>query len=558
MRLLSLLAVAGLASCVRADMVALHRSVGGKPTSCMPGLAVGEIAALANRTDPAAWRADLQQLVDEVNRCPVVDFDEQLSPIGAGFVTFGGFASDMAQKRRDQLLGTPERGGSVAALCPANAPAQPCPARNPNAELVVESATLSATEGVPPPADLEDFYLMNFPEPAYTNVWFPVARLPPSNLPAGTCSKAGAPSDDATLCVFGRVALQQERTRPVILVGHGLFDSSAHHYVRNTGASLFAMGFSVALLDLRDHGNTLRANGLRDTGATFGPREAHDLVAIARQLRDEGTCRAGHAGYLGYSGGAAMGVHAYAADAGDQLDLGVLAVSPLVDPADTIGRLARTGKTCPLPRAVELPPRIYFFVGATAMLLAAIAFFLYAWLAVQSWPNRKARWRLVGLLLGIGFVVGGLAALLDPASDGGSTPCISATPVANLYKDLLEERWRALGLAGPPGLDAYAEKRSGISLEALKTTANDLPDRVHAAAQTKRARLVIVTADDDPVVSPKTVARFRDGGATKVAAFHTHHGGHVSFAVLSPVYARRFIHHFFCSGSWTCPRISAR
>ena len=78
------------------------------------------------------------------------------------------------------------------------------------------------------------------------------------------------------------------------------------------------------------------------------------------------------------------------------------------------------------------------------------------------------------------------------------------------------------------------------------------------------ARFIWVTrrearvADDDPVVSPKTVARFRDGGAAKVAAFHTHHGGHVSFAVLSPVYARRFIHHFFCSSSWTCARISAR
>lgn len=555
MRSLAMVAVCLSLSCIRADLIGLRRGE-KSPRSCMPGLKP-DVGGLQGS---ATWKADLKEIVDAGEECEVVDFETRISPIGAGFVTFGGFAADMAQKRRDQLLGPAEQGRALADVCaPTSAPT----GVSVHVGGVVLPAPNEPWKREPAPPDAHDYYLSNPPEPTYTGVWIPVARRPEAAAAgaasaARSCGPDGTPDGDGTLCTFARVALQPDRARPIVLVGHGLFDSSAHRYVRNTGAVLHAMGFSVALLDLRDHGNTLRANGPLGTGLTFGAREGHDIVSIARQLR--GACGVPHAGYVGFSGGAAMGVHAYAVDPSAQLDLGVLAISPLVDPADTIDHFKGEQSGCLVTTALEIDWTVYGGIGVLAVLMAGGGAATYGCL-----ENDDVDWSNTGLttLGAVGLAVGATL-ITDLAFDGSShldsfDGCLSVSPIANLFKALLEDRWHALGepygLTGNPHLANYPKARSGLTLEGLEAAANALPGRVAAAAAAKDARLAIVAADDDPVVGEETIKPFTEKAKTEpdLAVFTSAHGGHTSFAALSPVYARQFLHHFFCSGPYRCP-----
>lgn len=553
MRWLAIVGICLSLSCIRADLIGLRRGE-QPPRSCMPGLAP-DVGGLQRS---ATWKADLKEIVDAAEACEVVDFETRISPIGAGFVTFGGFAADMAQKRRDQLLGPAEHGVTLSDLCGAATPAPP--AVTVHVGGVVLPAPNEPWATPPLPADQRDDYLSNPPEPAYERVWIPVARRPEaaagaSSTSSRSCASDGAPDGDGTLCTFARVALHPDRSRPIVLVGHGLFDSSAHRYVRNTGAVLYAMGFSVAVLDLRDHGNTLRANGPRDTGLTFGAREGHDIVSVARQLR--GACGAGHAGFVGFSGGAAMGVHAYAADTSGVLDLGVLAISPLVDPADTIAHFTGDQSHCWITSALEIDRSIYGGITGLAALMAGGGAMTYATL-----DDGAVDWGDVGLTaLGAAGLAFGATFIADHTIDGSShvdahDGCLSVSPIANLFKALLEDRWHALGkpygLTGNAHLANYPKSRSGLTLDDLEAAASALPRRVALAAAAKDARLAIVSADDDPVVSKDTIDDF-EAGDPDLGVFRTAHGGHTSFAALSPVYARQFLHHFFCSGPFRCP-----
>lgn len=535
------------ASCVDARMVALHRGPSGKQRSCMPGGSARDVGALVGHP---RWKELLGPLTDAANQCEVVEFASTIEPIGPGFITYGGFASDMAQKRRDQLLGEPESGEPLAAVCAGPVDASPAP-----------SVALPAL-GDPP--DVEDFYLVNHLEPAYRNVWFPVARIPDAPRGAGafTCDALGRPGEGG-LCVFARVARQADPTAPVVMIAHGLFDSSSHRYVRNAGASLYAMGFAVVLLDLRDHGNTLRANGPDETGTTLGPREGHDVVAIARQLRDPETgCGARGVGFVGFSGGGAAGVHAYAVDEGDAIDLGVAAVSPLVDPAGTIDRMQRAPSACGLTRATEIPLAVDIAVPVAMSVVAGALTTGYTSLEAgePTWPERGDA---AAIAIGAGLVAGLITWTLDAVYDdspvpalGGRGGCFSSAPIANLFRELVAERGAALGAPfhlDHPTLRTYPLQRSKVTLATLREQAAQLPARVFAAAAHKRARLAIVSAHDDPVVGWSAIARFTTRpDLDRVAVFPLTHGGHTSFASLSPVYARQFLHHFFCSGPVTC------
>lgn len=186
----------------------------------------------------------------------------------------------------------------------------------------------------------------NPPAPYYQPAWFPVPLHDRAPEPPADATCPASPGDQH-LCIFGQLALQPEPA-PVVVVAPGLFDSQRQGYVQRAGAALFASGFGALLVDMRDHGHTFRAQPWAH--ATLGRLEGADLLAIGRRLRSIGACAAhaeGHGvGLLGFSAGGLAAIHAYVLDAtasraGHEavFTSGAMAMSPLLDPSDAIGRL---------------------------------------------------------------------------------------------------------------------------------------------------------------------------------------------------------------------------
>lgn len=348
------------------------------------------------------------------------------------------------------------------------------------------------------------------PELVFTPVWIPVplssdpAR---SALPAHpTCPVRERPTDAALLdptayfCIAARLAVRPPtdgRAAPMVLVVPGLLHSGKHEYVVETGRLLFARGYSVALVDVRDHGDTL--HGQPWLPSTFGILEGWDVLAVARAIaaavppRGEGIRRFG---VLGYSAGGRFALQALADDSERLLSEGVLAISPLLDIPETVERMGSVG-----------PCLLWSF---DCINRRAMAYYFMDLIRLR----------------------------LDPAGADGEA---EITPLR-----YVEERIRPF--------PAYAElprAERTLTAEALGAA---LRTRMAADVEDPtRLTAAILTSADDPVVGAagaRTLDRmFGDTGP--VGVFMPRRGGHIALSVVSSVATRAFIATFFDRGRCT-------
>jgi predicted alpha/beta-fold hydrolase len=107
--------------------------------------------------------------------------------------------------------------------------------------------------------------------------------------------------------------------KAVVIVVHGIFDSSTNRYIRYTASMLAEDGFTVVVPDMRWHGCQLARPAL----ATAGIDESADLVSWAAELRMR---YHRPVGLLGFSLGALDVINA--AERSSVFAAGVVAVSP--------------------------------------------------------------------------------------------------------------------------------------------------------------------------------------------------------------------------------------
>jgi predicted alpha/beta-fold hydrolase len=148
--------------------------------------------------------------------------------------------------------------------------------------------------------------------------------------------------------------------RPGLIVVHGLFTTRRFDYVRQIAVrAFFEWGFNVAAVDLRSFGLTGLMN---EAPSTAGWKEGEDLILLARQLKELGSTSVGT---LGISLGASSVLGAsHAHGAAEQLDGGILAVSP---PADVGKASERLSRALPLKH-----PSYLLNYGFRAMLLSRV------------------------------------------------------------------------------------------------------------------------------------------------------------------------------------------
>ena len=126
----------------------------------------------------------------------------------------------------------------------------------------------------------------------------------------------------------------RDRTAPCVIVVSGTFDSRDGLYVRDTALLCYRNGYSVLVLEMRNHGQSI------EHWATIGWKEGRDILAAAQWLQDraiEGSpgSEPPSVAYIGYSLGAWYGIRA-AYDASIRsrehlLDGGVISFNPPVD-----------------------------------------------------------------------------------------------------------------------------------------------------------------------------------------------------------------------------------
>src|SRR5215208_7588156 len=152
--------------------------------------------------------------------------------------------------------------------------------------------------------------------------------------------------------IAASIALQ-EAARPALIVVHGLFTSSRFDYVRQIAVRAFyEWGFNVAALDLRSFGMTELTS---PAPSTAGWKEGLDILALASYMKELGSTSVGT---LGISLGGSSVLNACDQEAtAQELDGGILAVSPPAVPKDVWARLAepvpRGHPRYPLHRAFE-------------------------------------------------------------------------------------------------------------------------------------------------------------------------------------------------------------
>lgn len=122
------------------------------------------------------------------------------------------------------------------------------------------------------------------------------------------------------------VARRQQGAPSVILI-HGWLGHAGSSYVLSAGAELWARGFSVLRLNLRDHGNTADLNEEIYHAARL--TEVVDVVSILRQQHATGPT-----GLAGFSLGGN-----FALRVARDVDVPVLAVCPALNPAATLRRI---------------------------------------------------------------------------------------------------------------------------------------------------------------------------------------------------------------------------
>jgi pimeloyl-ACP methyl ester carboxylesterase len=136
--------------------------------------------------------------------------------------------------------------------------------------------------------------------------------------------------------IAGSVALQ-DVPRPGLIVVHGLFTTRRFDYVREPAVRAFyEWGFNVAAIDLRSFGLTGLMNEAPSSG---GWKEGLDLIEVAREMKRLGCTSVGA---LGISLGASSVLGASHPQGAEELDGGILAVSPPADVGHATERLSRS------------------------------------------------------------------------------------------------------------------------------------------------------------------------------------------------------------------------
>ena len=478
------------------------------------------------------WRADVAELLTHYEKLPVLaPEDERLEPLFGGLTTLSYFGADALPRVLDQQI--PAQGAAVG--------------------RTLEDACSR------PPTNMEEGFATTG-TPVFVPVWLPLA-VSGGAAPAGaSCGERGQPSSPEVFCVFGRLALQPEPGRALILVAHGMFDSGAQLYVQRLAAMLYALGHSVLLPDMRDHGDTFRA--APQLAATFGTLEGPDMLALVAQARQ--TCGAliGRAGIAAVSGGSLNAIRALILDREHSLNAGVLALSPLLDVRQTLADISETG-ACTLTSSVELSWHDDLAIGLAA---GAAAFGGAALVQALHGDALDGQTALAGGIAAVTGLVGAIS--LDAFFDGGSDACVAQHAIADIVQGALRVRWRTLqqvpGTLSPAGqriaadsvkLADYMRERAHyqakvhklpLRLFEARTLAHDLRATL-AADSGHETRLLVLGADDDPMVrvpALRELARLtRD--IPQIATHILAHGGHGAMALVQPAVTRAVVQRFF-------------
>ena len=482
------------------------------------------------------WRADVAELLSHYESLRVLaPEDERLEPLFGGLTTLSYFGADALPRVLDQKI--PADGAAVGRSLE-----DACRASDPAAAQI--RAQGFATTGIP----------------VFTPVWMPLAISGGAAPAAVSCDERGHASSPDAFCVFGRLALQPEPGRTLIMVVHGMFDSGAQLYVQRLAATLYGLGHSVLLPDMRDHGDTWRA--APQLATTLGTLEGADLLGLGALARQRCGANMGRLGIAAVSGGGLDALRALTLDRARNLDAGVLALSPLLDVGKTLSDLSDTSD-CPLTRSVELTWPDDIAIGVAAGLAAVGGAALVQALHGDAIDGRTA---LAG---GIGAGTGFLGAVtLDAFFDGGSAACVSQHAIANIVDGALHVRWRTLqqipGALSPAGqriaaadvtLADYMRERAqfqalqhGQTLRMFdsRTLVREL--RATLAADSGRlTRLLVLGAEDDPMVRAPALrelaALTRDLPQVYTQVFE--HGGHAGMSLVQPTISRAVIQRFF-------------
>lgn len=497
-------------------------------------------------TARTSWQSAVEALLERYETAPVLNpGDEHLDPIFGGLSTLTYYGADLIQKAQDQQI--PENfqaaGASAAEIC-----APP--------EL---SAAAPASDA--PPAAEETPHAVEFKP-----LWIPIASTGGVAPDEARCDANGHALDAEQFghfCMFGRLALQSASGRPLIVVVHGLFDSSAQLYVERMGRLLYALGYSVLLPDMRDHGNTFRV--APQVASTLGNLEGDDVLALVAVLRAACGKQISTAGAVGVSGGGLDVIRAFSLDRQHALAAGVIAISPLLDVDAAVSDVSSRG-SCVLSRALELT-----WAEELGISIIAGAIALGGALAVDGLQHHEVDGESAALVTlggaGVGLI-GGLA--IDRWGDGGLTPCVSQNAIANLFSDMLAIRWRSLNALENKALIAPCSDRlaaTDVTLgdyvrdridylgnlnhrPVVHFTAAELADGLHQASTFRgpgNPRLLVIGADDDPVTRLPALHEFsRETAAMKTVFVRSvSHGGHGAMWAVQPMIMKQLFQRFF-------------
>jgi pimeloyl-ACP methyl ester carboxylesterase len=398
--------------------------------------------------------------------------------------------------------------------------------------------------------------------PNYVPVWIPLSRRGGAAAEGVECDAHGHAQGERAqecFCLFARLALHPEPDRPVVMVVHGLFDSSAQDYLQRMAASVFESGPSVLLPDMRDHGDTLRA--APEIATTLGTLEGADLLALAGALRASCTERFTRVGLAAVSGGALDAIRAFTLDREDTLSAGVIALSPLLDVQAAVQDLSASGP-CAITRSIEL---------STGDDLAIAAFSGAAFFGGAALARDLAGERLNGdtaVIAAIGAGVGLLTSLaIDAWLDGGTEPCVTDHAISRMLQDLMHVRWNALRAVGGISprarqlpieqvtIETYVRERAqfqaarlGVTLQAFdaRGLARDLRTALRSPAR-RNSRLLVLGATDDPMTRAPALRAFSEEtrAMPQVYARVLQRGGHAGMSVVQPVVMHALYERFF-------------
>jgi predicted alpha/beta-fold hydrolase len=119
----------------------------------------------------------------------------------------------------------------------------------------------------------------------------------------------------------------QPQPAPLIVLIHGWLGHADSNYILSSGAMLFNAGFSVARLNLRDHGDTAHLNE-----EIYNAARSAEVIDAVRIIRDN--FATGPVGIAGFSLGGNFALRVARA-----LRLPTIAICPALDPANTLRQI---------------------------------------------------------------------------------------------------------------------------------------------------------------------------------------------------------------------------